>query len=84
MAFNDVDFCLKVLSQGYRIVYTPFAEAYHYESKTRGIENSYKKIKRFNQEVDMFRVKWKDIISTGDSAYNPNLSLYRWDFSLRY
>ena len=84
VAFNDVDFCLKVLSQGYRIVYTPFAEAYHYESKTRGIENSYKKIKRFNQEVDMFRVKWKDIISTGDSAYNRNLSLYRWDFSLKY
>lgn len=84
VAFNDVDFCLKVLNKGYRIVYTPFAEAYHYESKTRGIENSYKKIKRFNQEVDMFRKLWRDFISEGDAAYNPNLSLYRWDFSLKY
>lgn len=84
VAFNDVDFCLKVIKEGYRIVYTPFAEAYHYESKTRGIENSYKKIKRFNQEVDMFRKLWRDFISEGDVAYNPNLSLYRWDFSLKY
>lgn len=84
VAFNDVDFCLKVLKEGYRIVYTPFAEAYHYESKTRGIEDSYKKIKRFNQEVDMFRKLWRDLISAGDAAYNPNLSLYRWDFSLKY
>ena len=83
VAFNDVDFCLRVLHQGYRIVYTPYAEAWHYESKTRGNEDNYKKIKRFNQEVDLLRSRWQDMIRQGDPAYNPNLSLYKWDFSLK-
>lgn len=83
IAFNDVDFCLKVINIGARIVYTPYVEAYHYESKTRGPENSYTKMKRFNQEVDLFRSRWGNFIYNGDPAYNPNLTLYRWDFSLK-
>ena len=83
VAFNDVDFCLKIVNKGLRIVYTPFAEAYHYESKTRGADDNYEKMKRFNQEIDLFRSKWEKYISDGDPAYNPNLTLYKWDFSLR-
>lgn len=83
IAFNDVDFCLKIIEKGYRIVYTPYADAFHYESKTRGSENDYKKIKRFNQEVDLLRKRWGDFIKKGDPSYNENLTLYKWDFSLK-
>ena len=83
VAFNDVDFCLKVISSGFRIVYTPYVEAIHYESKTRGAEDNYQKIRRFNREVDLLRSRWSDFIKKGDPAYNPNLTLYKWDFSLK-
>ena len=83
IAFNDIDFCLKVREAGYDIVYSPYAEAWHFESKSRGAEDTYEKMKRFNFEVDLFRSKWMHIIKEGDPAYNLNLSLDKWDFSLK-
>lgn len=83
IAFNDIDFCLKIKEYGYDIVYTPYAQAWHYESKSRGAEDTYRKMKRFNDEVDLFRTKWMHFITQGDPAYNPNLTLDRWDFSLK-
>lgn len=75
VAFNDIDFCLKVLKAGYRNVYTPFASLYHYESKSRGYEyEDPVKEYRFNQEVKYFKKKWKDFLKQGDPYYNPNFS----------
>jgi len=84
IAFGDIDFCLKVRSLGKLVVYTPFARFYHYESKSRGIEDTPEKIKRFNDEVDLFRKNWIDIIEKGDPYYNPNLTLDKPDFSIRH
>ena len=78
IAFNDVDFCLKVMKSGYYNVYTPYALLYHHESKTRGYEDTEKKKERFEKEIDYFKMKWKDIIEN-DPAYNPNLSLNAGD-----
>lgn len=74
IAYNDIDFCLKVIQQGYRIVYTPYAELYHYESASRGYENTPEKEERFKQEYRYFQSKWKEIIRH-DPAYNPNLTV---------
>ncbi len=80
VAFNDVDFCLKVRELGYLIVYNPYVEAYHYESKSRGedTENSEKQ-KRFANEYAMFVKKWSAVIGKGDPYYNKN---YRLDTDL--
>jgi len=83
VAFNDVDLCLKIGQLGYRIVYDPFAELYHDESRTRGAEDTPEKIKRFQSEIEYMRVHWLDIIKNGDPNYNPNLSLKKWNYSLR-
>lgn len=83
VAFNDIDFCLKVRKLGYLVVYNPYAELYHYESKSRGMENSVEKVIRFNNEIDRFKKKWKDILLNGDPYYNPNLTLAKNDFSLK-
>ncbi len=80
VAFNDVDFCLKVYSKGYLVVYNPGAELYHYESKSRGYEDTPEKIKRFQKETDFLLTKWKTLIDNGDPNYNVNLSLTRADF----
>lgn len=74
VAFNDVDFCLKIREKGYLIVYNPFVEFIHYESKSRGLENTPKKIKRFQGEMDTFKSKWQDFLDEGDPYYNINLS----------
>lgn len=74
VAFNDVDFCLKIRKKGYLIVYNPFVEFIHYESKSRGLENTPKKIKRFQGEMDTFKEKWRDFLDEGDPYYNINLS----------
>lgn len=55
VAFNDVDFCLKIREKGYLIVYNPFVEFKHYESKSRGTENTPEKIKRFQGEISRFK-----------------------------
>lgn len=83
VAFNDVDLCLKIRKAGYLIVFTPFAEAYHYESKSRGAENTPEKVARFNREIDRFREKWGKELDAGDPYYNPHLSLEFEDFRLK-
>ncbi len=83
VAFNDVDFCLKLRAAGYLIVWTPFAEATHYESKSRGYEDSPQKQKRFNSEITRFMRKWSDTLAKGDPYYNPNLTLTHEDFSVK-
>jgi GT2 family glycosyltransferase len=82
IAFNDVDFCLKVREAGYRNLWTPYAELYHYESKSRGTENTPDKVERFNSEAVFMQKKWKDKLNN-DPCYSPNLTLAREDFSLR-
>ncbi len=83
VAFNDVDFCMKVRSLGKLVVYNPYAELYHYESKSRGLEDTPEKIARFNSEIETFEKRWPEILRDGDPYYNPNLTLESQDFSLR-
>ena len=83
VAFNDIDFCLKVRKTGKLVVYDPYAEWFHYESKSRGYEDSPEKVERFNDEVDTLLRSWREIIEQGDPYYNPNLSLKEADCSLR-
>lgn len=83
IAFNDVDFCLKVRKAGYLVVYNPYAKLYHYESKSRGIEDTPEKIQRFEGEVSFMKEKWKEILEKGDPYYNVNLTFDRKDFSLK-
>jgi len=83
LAFNDVDLCLKIREHNKLIVWTPYAQLYHYESKTRGYEDTAEKQARFKAEADRFNSKWIGLVSQGDPYYNPNLTLTREDFSLR-
>ncbi|MGN8886371.1 glycosyltransferase family 2 protein [Blautia sp. HCP28S3_G10] len=83
VAFNDIDFCMKLRQAGYLIVYNPYAELYHYESKSRGLEDTPEKVARFNKEMQIFERRWPDIMRDGDPYYNPNLTLKSQDFSLR-
>ena len=83
VAFNDIDYCMKVRALGKLVVYAPYALLYHYESKSRGLEDTPEKIARFNREVAIFIKKWPDIIKNGDPYYNPNLTLRKSNFALR-
>ena len=83
MAFNDVDFCLKVRSAGYRNVWTPYAELYHHESVSRGLEDTPEKKARFEKEVLFMKSKWGETLLR-DPYYNPNLTLEHEDFSLSW
>lgn len=83
VAFNDIDFCMKLRQAGYLIVYNPYAELYHYESKSRGLEDTPEKVARFNREIATFEKRWPDILRDGDPFYNPNLTLDSQDFSLK-
>ena len=83
VAFNDIDFCLRIRQKGYLIVFTPFAELYHHESKSRGYEDSIEKQKRFRGEIYQFKKRWNHIIEKGDQYYNQNLSLLSEDYSLK-
>lgn len=83
VAFNDIDFCLRVRELGKKVVYNPYAELYHYESKSRGQDDTEEKADRFKRENDFMRERWNQILVKGDPYYNPNLSLVRGDFSLR-
>ncbi len=82
IAFNDVDFCLKVRELGYRNLFTPWAELYHHESISRGSENTPEKQKRALREANHMKKKWKNQLAH-DPAYNPNLTLSCENFSLR-
>ncbi|NFN37302.1 glycosyltransferase [Clostridium botulinum] len=83
VAFNDVDLCMRIRKAGYLIVWTPYAEAYHYESISRGTEDTPERKARFNGEVRRFQERWKKELKDGDHYYNVNLTLDREDFSLR-
>ena len=83
VSLNDVDFCLKLRRLGYLNVFTPFAEAYHYESASRGSDMTGEAAARYNAESARFREKWKAELEVGDPYYNPNFSLDKSDFSLR-
>jgi len=83
VAYNDIDFCLKVRKAGYLNVWTPYAELYHYESKSRGSDKDEDKIARFEQEKALFKTRWADVLEAGDPYYNPNFTLDRSDFSLK-
>jgi GT2 family glycosyltransferase len=80
VAFNDVDFCLRVREAGYRNVWTPYAEMNHHESASRGLEDTPAKQQRFLTEVDFMLSRWGDTLLT-DPAYSPNLTLEHEDFS---
>lgn len=81
VAFNDIDFCLKVRAAGYRNLWTPFAELYHHESATRGTDDTPEKEDRFRREVETMMLRWGPEL-TSDPAYNANLTLELTDFSL--
>ena len=83
ISLNDVDLCLKIREKGYLNIFTPFAELYHYESKTRGMEEG-EKLRRYERECAHFRDKWKEQLDVGDPYYNPNFSLDYSDFTLRF
>lgn len=75
VAFNDMDFCLKIREKGYLIVENPYIELIHYESKSRGLEDSPEKVKRFNGEIERFQTKWSEFLRKGDPFFNRNFRL---------
>ena len=83
IAFNDVDFCLRVRQAGYRNIWTPYAELYHHESATRGMEDTSKKQSRFIKEIRYMNYRWGDTL-LNDPAYSPNLTMTQEDFSLAW
>jgi len=82
-SFNDVDLCLKIRKAGYLIVWTPYAEAYHLESRTRGYNIGSKKRLMLAQDVKLFRKRWYKELAAGDTYYNVNFSLEKSDYSYR-
>lgn len=83
VAFNDVDLCLKVNQGGHLVVYDPYVQLFHMESKSRGTEDSKEKVARFQREIEYMRSRWIEILKKGDPYYNKNLSLTKWNYSLR-
>lgn len=84
VALNDVDFCLRARELGYLNVFTPFAELYHFESKSRGLDEAPAKAERYQKECDAFRARYKALIEKGDPYFNPNFSLDSSSFELKY
>ncbi|NPA65803.1 MAG: glycosyltransferase family 2 protein [Epsilonproteobacteria bacterium] len=82
VAYNDVDFCLRVMEKGYRNLFTPYAEMYHHESVSRGYETTPEKIARFDKEKEALYKRHKAILENGDPYYNPNLTHSKEDFSI--
>lgn len=83
VSLNDVDFCLKLRERGLLNVFTPFAELYHFESVSRGLDDTGEKARRYEKESEQFRTKWAETLKKGDPYYNVNFSLDRSDFSLK-
>ncbi|MCD7726221.1 MAG: glycosyltransferase family 2 protein [Clostridiales bacterium] len=83
VSLNDVDLCIRAWKAGYVNVFTPFAELYHYESISRGLDDQGEKAQRYNRESEAFRARWKELLAQGDPYYNPNFSLDRSDYALR-
>ena len=83
VAFNDIDLCLKIREKGYLVVFDPYAEAYHDESKSRGLEDNEEKLRRFQGEIEYMRTRWIKILKDGDPYYNKNLTLKKQNYSLK-
>ena len=81
VACNDVDYCLKIRELDKWVIYNAFSEWYHYESKSRGYEDTPEKLKRFEGEVEKFQKKWPEILEKGDPFYNPNFPINRAPFT---
>ena len=73
----------RIQALGYRVLWTPEAELYHFESKTRGYEDTPEKLARFRREYRLFVAKWGHYLHNGDPYYNPNFRLDRADYALR-
>ena len=84
IAFNDVDFCLRLRKQGYLNIFTPYCELYHHESRSRGLETTPARKQRFMQEICFLRQRHITIFIKGDPYYNPNLPLGRETYGLRF
>jgi GT2 family glycosyltransferase len=82
VAFNDVDFCLKIREQGYQNILLPHVVLYHYESKSRGLEDTPEKQARFRKEIEIMQNRWANLIAN-DPCYSPNLTLESDDYSIR-
>lgn len=83
IAFNDVDLCLRLLQNGYRNLWTPYSELYHYESASRGYADIFKKRIRFNSEINYMKRTWGQTLMV-DRAFNPNFSLSKHNYSLAF
>ncbi len=83
VAYNDIDLCLKIGRAGYRIIYNPHAELHHYESLSRGYEDTPEKMERLQKESDVFASRWPEILKNGDPTYSPNCSRINDIFSLK-
>lgn len=83
VAFNDVDFCLRAGREGYLVIYNPYVEMYHFESKTRGYEDTEEKKQRFEREKTYLCTRWAELLEQGDPCYNRNLSLKTCDYSIQ-
>ena len=84
VAFNDVDFCLRIREKGYRIVYNPWIEFIHYESKSRGYEDTPEKKERFEKEKNIFINKWKNLLDENKDPYlNINFSRDYVDYIIK-
>lgn len=83
VAYNDVDFCLRVRQMGYRNIWTPYAELYHHESASRGGEDTEEKKARFRREISIMRERWGTLIAN-DPAYSPNLAITGETFDLAF
>lgn len=83
VAFNDVDFCLRVHQAGYRNHWTPYAQLIHHESVSRGYEDTPEKQRRFKGEINILQSRWAALLRN-DPCYNPNLTADAEDFSLAW
>ena len=83
VAYNDVDLCMRIRKAGYLIVWTPYAELYHHEYKSRGFDNTPEKRRRYENEIHRFQTRWVKELESGDPYYNPNLTSEREDFSVK-
>lgn len=83
VVFNDVDFCLRVRRAGYLVVFDPYVELYHYTFKANEAESNKEKVCEFQNEIELVRSRWIGLLKRGDPMYNPNLTLTKWDYSLK-
>ena len=82
-SYKDIDLCLQIRQQGYRIIFTPYVELYHFESQSRGCMHTPENQVLFRQGTELFKKKWHAVLKKGDPYYNINLALDREDFSIR-